>query len=134
MQAFQVQLNKIFLSFQNPFSSLSLHFHRFSRLYVYENPLLFYSFLVFVVVVVVCFFCLFVCLFVFLIFAFYFIFVIYFIFFSIIFLFLNQFFKFVPLISAHTPLVSHIVQTAGSRYEFGNESSMQADPTASPGL
>ena len=131
MQVFQVQLNRIFLSFQNPFSSSSVHFHRFSRLYVNENPLLFYSFLIFVVVVVVCFF---VCLFVFLIFAFYFIFVIYFIFFSIIFLFLNQFFKFVPLISAHTPLVSHIVQSAGSRYEFGNESSMQADPTANPGL
>ena len=108
-----------------------MHFHRFSRLYVNENPLLFYSFLIFVVVVVVCFF---VCLFVFLIFAFYFIFVIYFIFFSIIFLFLNQFFKLVPLISAHTTLVSHIVQSAGSRYEFGNESSMQADPTANPGL
>ena len=132
MQVFQVQLNRIFLSFQNPFSSSSFHFHRFSRLYVYENPLLFYSFWIFVAVVVVV--CFFVCLFVFLNFAFYFIFAIYFIFFSIIFLFLNQFFKFVPLISAHTTLVSHIVQSAGSRCEFGNESSMQADPTANPGL
>ena len=46
-QVFQVQLNSIFLSFWNPFSSSSLHFHRFSRQYVYENPLLFYRFLFF---------------------------------------------------------------------------------------
>ena len=46
LQVFQVQLNSIFLSFSNPFSSSSLHFHRFSRLYVYENPW-FYRWLIF---------------------------------------------------------------------------------------
>ena len=115
-----MQLNSIFLSFQNPFSSSSLHFHRFSRLYVYENPLLFYRLLIFFFAVVC--------------FDFYFIFVIYFKFFSLSFLFLYQFFKFVQLFSAPATLVSHIVKSAGSSYEFGNEASIQADPTADPGL
>ena len=30
--------------------------------------------------------------------------------------------------------VSHIVHSAGSNYEFGNEASLKADPTANPGL
>ena len=30
--------------------------------------------------------------------------------------------------------VSHIVQSAGSNCEFGNEASLKADPTANPGL
>ena len=49
-----MQLNSIFLSFQNPFSSSSLHFHRFSRLY--ENPLLFYRLLIFFLLLFVCLF------------------------------------------------------------------------------
>ena len=125
MQVFQVQLNSIFLSFQNPFSSSSLHFHRFSRLYVYENPLLFYRLLI---VFLLLFVCLFVC------FDFYFIFVIYFKFFFLSFLFLYQFFKFVQLFSAPATLVNHIVKSACSSYGFGNEASIQADPTANPGL
>ena len=51
-----MQLNSIFLSFQNPFSSSSLHFHRFSRLYVYENPLLFYRLLIVFLLLFVCLF------------------------------------------------------------------------------
>ena len=72
--------------------------------------------------------CLFVC------FVFYFIFVIYFKFFSPSFLFLYQFLKFAQFFSAPATLVSHIVKSAGSSYEFGNEASIQADPTADPGL
>ena len=60
------------------FSSSSLHFRRFSRLYVYENPL-FDRFLI-----IFCF-----------VFVFYFIFVIFYIFFSHFLLFLYQFFQFV---------------------------------------
>ena len=115
-----MQLNSIFWSFQNPFSLSSLHFHRFSRLYVYENPLLFYRFLI---LFLFCF-----------VFVFCFIFVIYFIFFSLIFLFLYQFFQLGQLFSTPTTLVTHIVQSAGSSYEFCNEALVQANLTANPGL
>ena len=63
-----------------------------------------------------------------------FIFVMYFIFFSLIFLFLYQFFQLVQLFSTPTTLVTHIVQPAGSSYEFCNEALVQANLTANPGL
>ena len=43
-------------------------------------------------------------------------------------------FRFAQLFSGPTTVVSHIVQSAGSSYRFGNEVSIQAVPTANPGL
>ena len=68
------------------------------------------------------------------VFVFCFTFVIYFIFFSLIFLFLYQFFQLGQLFSTPTALVTHIVQSAGSSYEFCNEALVQANLAANPGL